>query len=220
MGILLIDKPKGITSHDVIYKLRKITGIKKIGHAGTLDPNASGLLIVAITREFTKKLGDLSKKTKKQYIAELTLGEERDTHDIEGKVTNTSNNVPDIHTIKNILSNFEGKISQIPPKHSAIKINGKKAYDLARSSKEFELKPREVTIYTIKIIDFTYPILKLEIDCSSGTYIRALARDIGRDIGSFAYLSNLRRTMIGDYSVSNAHKLDTINADNWQDKEV
>lgn len=221
MGILLVDKPKGITSHDVIDRLRKVTGIKKIGHAGTLDPNATGLLLIAITREYTKKLGELSSYTKKRYIADITLGEERSTHDVEGEIINSNKKyIPDKKDIVEALESFKGEIDQVPPKHSALKINGKKAYDLARKNAEFEMQSRKITVYDVKIVSYKYPILKLDIDCSSGTYIRSIARDLGRKLKTFGYLSDLRRTQIGKYKLEDAHKLDSINSDNWKELEI
>ncbi len=204
--ILLIDKPKGITSHDVVNIVRRKTGERRVGHAGTLDPNATGLLIVAVGREDTKKLGDLTKNTSKEYLAEITLGEERDTDDPEGKVVVKNDQIiPTESEISKVLAEFNGKIEQIPPSYSAIKINGKKSYDLARSGKSFKLKTREVTIYSISDVQYSYPILKCRLLVSSGTYIRSIARDLGKKLGTGGYLSNLRRTKIGQYKVEDAN---------------
>lgn len=213
---LLIDKPKGITSHDVIDRLRRIAGIKKIGHAGTLDPNATGLLIVGIGRESTKKLGDITKNTTKTYEAEITLGEQRDTDDSEGSVVASSDQKVDIDIIKNSLEKFVGKQMQIPPQYSAIKKDGKKAYVQARKGIEIKMEEREVVIQLIKLDKFKYPKLNIIIKVSSGTYIRALARDIGIKLGTYGYLSNLRRTKIGKYRINSAHKLEEINKNNWE----
>jgi len=207
---LLIDKPKGMTSHDVVDAVRRATGERRVGHGGTLDPNATGLLIIGVGREYTKQLSQFNTQKDKTYEAEMVLGEERDTHDIEGTVTKTSDFVPTLQDIDSALKKFKGEIEQIPPKHSAIKVNGKKAYALARAGREVELKPRKVLIKNIKILSYTYPLLKMEFKVSSGTYIRALARDIGQALGSFAYLGNLRRTAIGDYNIVDAKKIGEI----------
>ena len=215
---LLINKPKGITSHDVIYKLRKITGIKKIGHAGTLDPNATGLLIVGVGRESTKQLGELTTKTKKTYIADIFLGEERDTDDAEGKTTMIYEvaSPPSLETVNKTLTKFTGQQSQTPPSYSAIKIKGRKSYDLARKGKSFKLEPRTVMIYKNKLLSYDYPILKVEFEVGSGTYIRSLAKDIGSVLGTGGYLKELQRTKISSYSVGDAHKLEDLTPENWQ----
>jgi tRNA pseudouridine55 synthase len=219
---LLIDKPKGITSHDVVHQLRKITGIKKIGHAGTLDPNATGLLVVGIGRESTKKLGIIAKNTTKSYVAEIFLGEERDTEDSEGRSLpnphyQNSNKVKiNKPQIIDILTSFLGKQMQVPPIYSAIKMKGRKAYELARKGENVKMEPREVEIHSIKILDYEHPILTFETKVSAGTYIRSLARDIGRKLGTGAYLRKLRRTEVGDYSITNAVVLDKLTGDNWK----
>ena len=209
--LLLIDKPKGITSHDVVDQLRKITGERRVGHAGTHDPNATGLLIVGVGRESTKKLGEITKNTTKTYEAEITLGATSDTDDAEGKIL--SNKVTkrlSDEDIKKILRQFEGEQMQIPPIYSAIKLKGKKAYELARKGKEVILEPRKITIHSIKLDEYNFPMLKITCEVSSGTYIRALARDIGKSLGTGAYLSELRRTKIGEFDIQNAQKLDKI----------
>ena len=217
--LILVDKPKGITSHDVVDRLRRITGEKKIGHAGTLDPNATGLLIVGITRQSTKLLGDLTINTKKVYEAEVFLGETRDTDDVEGKVVEKKDSLKEIEKDKIIkaLMSFEGEQIQTPPIFSAIKKKGKKAYDLARKGKEVKLDPRNITIYSIKFLEYDFPLISFKVKVSSGTYIRAIARDLGEKLGVGAFLKNLRRTEIGDYSVKNATKLDKITEGNWKD---
>lgn len=202
---LLIDKPKGITSHDVIDVVRRVTGERRVGHAGTLDPNATGLLVVGVGRDETKNLGSLTKDTKKTYEAEIYLGEERDTDDIEGKIIK-SNNItqPSLNTLKRVIKGFIGKQEQIPPVYSAIKLGGRKAYELARRGDKLNLKTRETTVYSIKLVNYQYPILEITCRVSSGTYIRSLARDIGRRLGTYGYLKNLRRTGIGKFSVEKA----------------
>lgn len=210
--IFLIDKPKGWTSFDVVAKLRGILHEKKIGHAGTLDPNATGLLIVG-TGADTKKLGEITKNTKKTYEAEIVLGETRDTDDVEGTITRfAEQNVkkPEKNKIQKILEQFEGEQMQVPPQYSAIKLKGKKAYDLARKGKTFELEPRKINIYKIELVQFNYPILKIKCEVSSGTYIRSLARDIGEKLSTGAYLNELRRTKVGEYSVGKAISLQEL----------
>jgi tRNA pseudouridine55 synthase len=202
--LLLIDKPQGITSHDVVNFVRRISHEKRVGHAGTLDPNASGLLLVAVGRETTKTLGQLTRDTDKEYEAEVFLGEGRDTDDIEGDVIATSSKVPSSEAVRQALAGFEGLISQVPPFYSAIKLQGKKAYELSRKNVDFSLSARDVTIYSISDVSYLYPYLRFRVVVSAGTYIRSLARDLGRKLGCYGYLSQLRRTRIGEYHVSDA----------------
>ncbi len=207
--ILLIDKPKGVTSHDVVNIVRRVTSEKRVGHGGTLDPNATGLLVVAVGRESTKTLDSFTKGMDKEYEAEIVLGEQRDTDDTEGKVIFTNDQIiPSINDVKSVLLNFIGKIEQVPPSYSAVKINGKKSYDLARKNREVELNSRRVTVYETNIVEYSYPHLKIKFLVSSGTYIRALARDIGINLKTGAYLGNLRRTKIGKHDVSQAVSLE------------
>jgi tRNA pseudouridine55 synthase len=211
--LLLIDKPKGWTSHDVVAKLRRLLGEKRIGHAGTLDPNATGLLIVGVGREETKKLGSIAKDTKKEYIATITLGQSRDTDDIEGVIVEENESVvPTEEEVKISIGHFLGEQSQIPPAYSAIKKDGHKSYDLARAGKEVIMEPRQVTVFEAELLEYMYPTIVVRYVVSSGTYIRSLARDLGKDLGTFAFLSDLRRTKIGDYSVENARSLDSFEA--------
>jgi len=215
---VLIDKPKGVTSHDVVDHVRAVTGERKVGHAGTLDPMATGLLILGVSREFTKKLGEITKKTRKTYVAEIFLGEERDTDDVEGKVIRQSKgiNPPPETKVKLVLDSFQGKQEQLPPIYSAIKMGGKKAYELARKGKNPELKKRKINIYDIEFLKYSFPLLKIRVQVSAGTYIRALARDIGNKLKTHGYLYNLRRTDIGNISVTEAVKLDEFNKNYWE----
>ena len=208
--ILLIDKPKGMTSADVVAIVKR-TLHEKVGHGGTLDPNATGLLIVG-TGVDTKKLGEITKNTNKTYEAEIFLGENRTTDDIEGEkiVRCYDTKIPDLEEIKEVLPSFEGEQMQTPPQYSAIKTKGKKAYDLARRGNKVILTPRKVNIYSIKLVEFKYPVLKVTCEVSSGTYIRALARDIGEKLGTGAYLANLRRTKVGEYQVEKAISLQEV----------
>lgn len=215
-GILLIDKPAGWTSFDVVAKLRRITGVKKIGHAGTLDPFATGLLIVAVGKEATKNI-DQFVKLDKTYEATFVLGATSTTHDPEGRISLAKNEETRIEKreVEQALAQLTGTIEQIPPMHSAIKVNGQRLYKLAREGKEIEREPRRVTVHTFEVLDYAWPKLRVHILCSSGTYIRALARDLGTALGVGAYVSELRRTRIGDFSIDNAVALDTLTPENW-----
>jgi tRNA pseudouridine55 synthase len=213
--IILIDKPAGISSFGVVAKVRgKLKaefGKKiKVGHTGTLDPFATGLLIL-LTGKMTKKSSDFL-KLDKTYEATLKLGYTSTTGDPEGEIREYSeiSEFCALSDIKSVLSGFIGKITQTPPKFSAIKINGERAYKLARKGADFEVPSREVTIYHIEILDYHYPKLKIRCDVSSGTYIRTLAEDIGEKLGTGAYLTSLRRIKIGDYDIKDAKTLDMI----------
>lgn len=209
-GFILIDKQPGITSHGVVDRLRRITGIRKIGHAGTLDPFASGLLIVAIGREATKKISAFV-KLDKVYEAEIRLGACSTTHDPEGEISESEIGLmPDREKVLSVLQTFIGTQEQVPPMHSAKKIGGKKLYELARQGKVVERKPSQVTIYSLELLSYEWPVLKVRTNVSSGTYIRVLGADIGERLGVGAYLSALRRISIGDFSVGNARLLDEL----------
>lgn len=215
-GFILIDKPTGITSHDVVEFLRRITGIKKIGHAGTLDPIATGLLILGIGREATKKLREFQ-KLDKEYIAKIKLGAISETFDREGKIKKKDiKKIPTLNEIKKILKKFIGEIEQIPPLFSAKKISGKKAYELARKGLKINLKPQKVKIYDIEILNYSFPYLEIKVSCSSGTYIRSLANDIGEKLKCGGYVEELRRTKIENFFVKNAIPPKKINQKNWQ----
>jgi tRNA pseudouridine55 synthase len=212
--ILLVNKPADWTSFDVVAKIRNAartaSGNKKIkvGHAGTLDPFATGLLIVLIGNE-TKNQDNFMKQDK-QYEATLKLGFSSTTGDPEGEIREHSNLVPSFENVTNVISKFLGEITQTPPAYSAIKIKGKRAYEYARKGQEIEIKSRKIRINKIDVISNNYPELKIRVDCSSGTYIRTLAEDIGKNLGVGAYLTELRRTKIGNYSVNNAKSIDEV----------
>ncbi len=207
-GILLIDKPAGLTSHDVVDRIRKIAGTRAVGHAGTLDPMATGLLIVGIgkaTKELSRYVG-----LDKEYEAELTLGATSDTFDAEGVIQKN----PDVRRvtreeIERTLERFRGTFEQKAPLFSAKKIQGKKLYDLARAGTATEeMRPvKRVTISALDIMKDDFPKLTVRVRCSSGTYIRSLADDIGRALGVGAYLTNLRRTAVGPYMLKDARPL-------------
>lgn len=214
---LLVDKPKGMTSHDVVERIRRETGEKRVGHGGTLDPNATGLLIIGVGRESTKKLGEIAKGMRKEYEAEIFLGEERDSDDAEGEILNRVQNdggdvdsLPVLSKVRGVLKGFIGEQEQVPPVYSAVKIKGREAYKLARRGEKVELKPRKITVYKLELVDYEYPRLRIKCEVSSGTYIRALARDIGRALGCGAYLKNLRRTRIGKYRIEEAVKMKNL----------
>lgn len=203
-------KPKGPTSHDIINQLRRITGVKRIGHAGTLDPLASGVLVVGITREGTRELSKYI-GCDKEYIATIRFGETSETDDAEGKKQLTDNNkqITKIQ-IKNILKQFIGKIKQVPPVYSSVKVQGKPAHRRVRAGQKIILGARDVEIYSIKILSYKYPYLKIKVVCSSGTYIRSLARDIGQKLKVGAYLSDLERTRVGDFKIENCCDVDNF----------
>jgi tRNA pseudouridine55 synthase len=216
-GIVLINKPAGPTSHDIVDEMRRITGIRKIGHAGTLDPFAKGLLVVLVGREATKRQSEFLTKDK-EYLAVLKLGAETDSYDKTGKITNIyKGKLPAKKEIEAALKKFKGEILQTPPAYSAKKVKGKKAYQLARQGKEVKLEPVHITIKEIKITKYKPPYLKLKIKCGAGTYIRALARDIGKTLGCGAYLEELIRVKSGNFSLKDALSLSEFTPENWQE---
>jgi tRNA pseudouridine55 synthase len=201
--VLLIDKPFEWTSYDVIRKLRKIINIKKIGHAGTLDPLATGLLIVC-TGKFTKKINEYMAQ-EKEYTGTITLGAVTPTYDRESEPENvTSLNGITEEMIKEKTKQFTGEILQTPPIHSAIKQNGKPVYFMARKGMEVILEPRKVTIKEFEITNVELPVVSFKVVCTTGTYIRSLANDFGVALGCGGYLSELRRTRIGNFKVEDA----------------
>ncbi len=216
-GILLVDKPSGWTSFDVVNYVRKMVAAAegkkpkncKVGHTGTLDPLATGLLVILAGKEYTRRAAELSKHDK-TYEVTMKLGEASTTGDNEGEKTPVSNRVPSENEISSAVQKFTGKLMQTPPIYSAIKINGQKAYDLARKGKEVKLEPRPVTVYDIRDVHYEYPYVSFTCDVSSGTYIRSLVEDIGRELGTGAYMSALRRTKVGEYSLENACSVSTM----------
>lgn len=210
-GILLIDKPAGWTSHDVVARVRSLlkkeAGHKvKVGHTGTLDPFATGLLVL-VTGSYTKRAGEFS-KLDKVYEAELTLGATSSTGDLEGEISKKSTHRPGRAEVDSVLNKFIGEIEQVPPAFSAIKVDGQRAYKLARQGKEVEIEPRKIKIYGISDVKYDYPKLSFTCEVSSGTYIRSLAADIGESLGTGAYLSALRRTQVGELDIKDAIGLD------------
>lgn len=209
-GIILIDKPAGMTSFGVVARIRRVlsrdVGKKvKVGHTGTLDPFATGLMIIVVGTECRN--AEKYSKLDKVYEATIRLGETSTTGDTEGEITKKSGLVPEISEISEVLNGFVGRISQRPPAFSALKIDGKRAYKLAREGKEFEIPERKVTIHSLELIEYFYPGLRIRTHVSSGTYIRSLAEDIGKKIGTGAYCTQLRRVSIGKWNVSEAKTL-------------
>lgn len=207
--MLLINKPPEWTSFDVVQKLRNIIRVKKIGHAGTLDPLATGLLIIC-TGKFTKKINEYMAQ-EKEYTGTFTLGATTPTYDLESEPENFKP-FDDIteEEIKAATLKFTGEIQQIPPAHSAIKVGGKRVYELARQGKEVILEPRKVTIREFEIVKIGLPIIHFRVVCTTGTYIRSLAKDFGEALDCGAYLSSLCRTRIGEFLVTNAQTIEGI----------
>ncbi|NLZ24830.1 tRNA pseudouridine(55) synthase TruB [Candidatus Dojkabacteria bacterium] len=215
-GILSIHKQVGITSYDVIRKLKKLLGKKeKIGHAGTLDPFASGLLIILFGK--ATKMMNVFHSYKRVYEVEAELGYETDTQDVTGEIINKSKriDIPTKDEIQDIVdSNFLGEIMQIPPRYSAKKIDGRRAYDLAREGVSFKLEPQKININQFEVFYYKYPFLKCKINCSSGTYVRTLINDLGILLGTYATCTKLIRTSVGNYNISEAVASESIEMEN------
>ena len=207
-GIIVVNKPKGITSFDVIRKLKKILKTKKIGHTGTLDPLATGVMLMCVGKA-TKLAADLEAKDK-VYIADFDIGYATDTYDIEGK--KIAENIIDVskEDLEQSIKKFIGNIKQVPPMYSAIKIDGNKLYHLARKGIEVERPERDVTIEYINLLDFKVNKAKIETKVSKGCYIRSLIYDIGQDLGTYATMTALQRKQVGDYSLENSYSLEQI----------
>lgn len=212
-GILLLDKPKNKTSFYLVLLLRKLTNIQKIGHAGTLDPLATGVMVMLIGSEYTR-LSDQYIKHDKIYQTKLLLGQATDTYDTDGKVIRTSDKIPSLAEIENALVRFQGTLLQIPPMYSAKKVNGQKLYDLARKGTEIVRAPKEVTMKT-ELLAYNYPTLDLKITCSSGTYVRTIAEDLGNLLGCYACVSELIRLKSGPYSLSECVGIETLTPVNY-----
>lgn len=209
-GIILVDKPCGWTSHDVVGKLRGILRERRIGHSGTLDPMATGLLVVFVGR--ATRAVEFAEADSKEYIAGLRLGVSTDTQDTTGNVLNTCEALPSKDELIAAANGFLGEISQIPPMYSAIKINGKKLYELARRGEIVERRPRKVTISKLELVGEDKCDYILDIHCSKGTYIRTLCSDIGDKLGCGGCMSSLRRVKAGAFSIAQAHTMEQIQA--------
>lgn len=207
LGILNVYKPKGLTSHDVVARLRRVTKIKQIGHTGTLDPFATGVLPICIGKA-TKLIEYL--EDDKEYLATVQFGANTDTYDLDGQITEVFDKRVTGNDILEQLKFFEGEIFQYPPKYSAIKVNGKKLYDYARAGEEVEIKPRKVFISKIELIDFdeSNQVAKISVACSKGTYIRSIAYDLGQNLACGGHLIGLERTKAGQFKVDKSIPLD------------
>lgn len=208
-GLILINKPKGITSFKLVHIIKKKLNVKKAGHCGTLDPLASGLMIVLVGK-YTK-IQDKFMKQDKTYYAEIKMGLKTDSGDLDGNIISQSNweHVTQ-EKIKEVCKSFIGNQKQIPPMYSALKVNGKKLYELARKGITIERKPREITIYDIDLINFNKDVFSIRVKCSSGTYIRTLAEDIGTKLNTDTVLNNLVRENVGNFKLSDAINIDDI----------
>ena len=223
-GILLIDKPREWTSFDVVNYVRKIVaGIEgkkpkncKVGHTGTLDPLATGLLVVLVGKEYTRKATEL-KGLDKTYEVTMKLGETSSTGDEEGEKTVVSDIAPSEKAVLEALGSLQGHIMQVPPKYSAMKIGGVRAYKLARQGKAVELEARPATIYENKLTNYEYPYVKFTSKVGSGTYIRSLVEDLGKLLGTGAYMSDLRRTEVGRFSLDTAVQVQELTAETMVD---
>ncbi len=214
-GILNIYKPTKITSFDVVRIIRKLTNEKKVGHCGTLDPEACGVLPICIGKA-TKAI-DYIMENNKVYVAELKLGEVTDTYDIEGKVIRQCDVNVTAEEVMEAVYSFKGNIKQVPPMYSALKVNGKKLYELAREGIEIEREARSITIHDIKVLEINLPYVKMEVNCSKGTYIRSLCYDIGEKLGCGAMMSALERTATGKFTKENSISIESLNEENIYD---
>lgn len=211
-GIIIINKEKGCTSHDIVYKAKKIFN-KKVGHTGTLDPNATGVLPLLVGKgtEISKYLINHDKT----YEAILQLGEKKDTADSEGRTIEEKKITPEMleeQNLKKVLKSFEGKQEQVPPMYSAIKVNGKKLYEYARKGEKIEIKPRKIEIYKIDLIkiDIENKTIEFKVECSKGTYIRTLCENIAEKLGTVGYMKELKRTRVGEFEIEDAIKIQEL----------
>lgn len=215
-GFLNIDKPSGLTSHDVVARLRRGLKIKKMGHAGTLDPMATGVLVICVGA--ATRLSEYVMHTAKTYEARIRLGITTDTYDADG-VTIAEQDASHVTEadVTGALARFTGEIEQMPPMYSAIKVGGKKLYELAREGQTIERQPRRVNIESLEVVDWSLPEFTLRVTCGAGTYIRSLAYDVGEALGVGAHLKRLTRTASGSFTLENALALDTVlESDGWQ----
>jgi tRNA pseudouridine55 synthase len=205
-GVLVVDKPIGMTSHDVVQTIRRGTGIRRAGHTGTLDPRASGVLVVLVGPAV--RLSEFVSASDKRYQATIELGSSTDTFDIEGEVNQTEypTLTEDIseENFNEILNTFIGEIEQVPPPFSAVKVKGRKAYELARKGEEVDLEPRLINVYSLDVLEWAPPEIVIDVYCSSGTYVRSLANDLGESLGTGAHLIGLRRTKSGRFTLRDA----------------
>lgn len=207
---LNINKPVGVTSHDVVDQVRRATGVKKVGHAGTLDPLASGVLIVAVGRDMTKRIDEV-KSQQKEYVAVVRLDGKSDTDDAEGIIELIDvKSIPSESAVKKVVDSFIGEIEQVPPVYSAKKVSGRKSYEMARKGEEVALKPQTITINNIEILKYEWPELAIRVTCGPGAYIRALARDIGTKLNTGGYITQLIRTRIGNFKIADSIMIEDL----------
>jgi tRNA pseudouridine55 synthase len=217
-GVLVVDKPIGMTSHDVVQVIRKGTGIRRAGHTGTLDPRASGVLVILIGPAV--RLSEYVSASDKRYQATIRLGSSTDTYDSEGEITDNFGNI-DIteEQFDEVLQNFIGEMEQVPPPYSAVKVKGRKAYEMARQGEEVDLEPRIINVYSLEVLEWAPPEAVIDVYCSSGTYVRSLANDLGKMLGTGAYLVGLRRTKSGRFTLRDAVPLrrlqEAFDAGDW-----
>ena len=219
-GLILINKQKGFTSHDVVNVIRKKLNTKKVGHTGTLDPNATGVLPILVGK--ATKISKYLIEHDKTYIATIKLGEKTDTGDNEGQVIEEKLVPTDLkeEDINNVLQIFLGKQKQVPPMYSAIKINGKKLYEYAREGKEVKLEAREIEIYKIQLLEYKNSKIKFEVECSKGTYIRTLCEDIAKKLGTVGYMEELQRTKVNNFKIGDSVLLDDITLENVEENLI
>lgn len=217
-GVLVVDKPVGMTSHDVVQAIRNGTGLRRAGHTGTLDPRASGVLVILVGPAV--RLSEYVSASDKRYQAIIRLGSTTDTFDADGRFTRTDTpvNVTE-EEFETVLKTFEGEIEQTPPPYSAVKVQGRKAYDMARHGEEVDLAPRKIQVHHLEVLEWAPPEVVVDVHCSSGTYVRSLANDLGEKLGCGAYLVGLRRTKSGRFSLRDAVPLrklqESFHAGNW-----
>lgn len=220
-GILLVDKPSGWTSFDAVNYVRKLVAQAegkrpkqvKVGHTGTLDPFATGLLVLLIGKDYTKRAAEFS-KLNKIYEVTMKLGATSTTGDPEGEIIPVSDAAPTEKALRESLKRFRGQIEQVPPAYSAVKVDGQRAYKLARAGKPVKIEPRKVTVNRLELLNYKYPEVKLVADVSSGTYIRSLVEDLGTALGTGAYTTDLRRTKIGQFDIKNTVQPKILNTSN------
>jgi tRNA pseudouridine55 synthase len=218
-GVLVIDKPVGMTSHDVVQAVRNGTGIRRAGHTGTLDPRASGVLVILLGPAV--RLSEYVSASDKRYQAIVRLGASTDTYDADGRFTQQSTDPFSVteEQFEEALKQFEGEIEQTPPPYSAVKVQGRRAYDMARKGQEVELSPRKITVHHLEVLEWAPPEVVVDVHCSSGTYVRSLANDVGNALGCGGYLVGLRRTKSGRFSLRDATPLrklqEAFRAGNW-----
>ncbi len=217
-GVLVVDKPTGLTSHDVVQIIRRGTGIRRAGHTGTLDPRASGVLVVLIGPAV--RLSEYVSASDKRYQATIRLGSSTDTFDADGRITSSSP-IDDIseEMFTEHLQKFIGEMEQVPPPYSAVKVKGRKAYEMAREGEEVDLEPRIITVHSLEVLEWDPPEAVIDVYCSSGTYVRSLANDLGNALGTGAHLVGLRRTKSGRFTLRDAVPMrrlqESFDAGNW-----